>query len=72
MKTNALKSLDIEVLGRVCKRMIFLTQGDRIFILERASGEFHDENFVPEYKKYHTLAHKFKNLHVFLPRPIDK
>ena len=34
------------------------------------SGEFNDENFVPECKKYHTLAHKFKNL--FLPRPIDK
>ena len=38
--------------------MIFLTRGDRIFILERASGEFHDENSVPECKKYHTLAHK--------------
>ena len=62
--------VDIEVLGRVCLRMIFLTRGDRIFILERASGEFHDENFVPECKKYHTLAHKFKNL--FLPRPKDK
>ena len=38
--------------------------------LERASGEFHDGNSVPECKKYHTLAHKFKNL--FLPCPIDK
>ena len=61
---------NIEVLGRVCKRMIFRTRGDRISILERASGESHDENFVPECKKYHTLAHKSKNL--FLPRPIDK
>ena len=34
------------------------------------TSEFHDENSVPECKKYHTLAHKFKNL--FLPRPIDK
>ena len=32
--------------------------------------EFQDENSVPECKKYHTLAHKFKNL--FLPRPIDE
>ena len=63
-------NVNIEVLGRVCLRMIFLTGGVRIFILERASGEFHDENSVPECKKYHTLAHKIKNL--FLPRPIDK
>ena len=46
------------------------TRGDRIVILERASDEFHDENSVPECKKYHSLAHKCMNL--FLPRPIDK
>ena len=50
--------------------MIFLTRGDKIFILERASGDFQDENSVPECKKYHTLAHNFKNL--FQPRPIDE
>ena len=59
-----------KVLGPVCLRMIFLTRGVRIFILEPASGEFHDENSVPECKKYHTLAHKIMNL--FLPRPIDE
>ena len=47
---------------------LFLKLGDRIFIIERASGEFQDENSIPECKKYHPLAHELKNL--FLPRPI--
>ena len=34
--------------------MIFLTLGDRIFILELARGSFEDENSVPECKKYHS------------------
>ena len=48
---------------------ISYTRGQN-FHLGTTSGEFHDENSVPECKKYHTVAHKFKNL--FLPRPIDK
>ena len=48
---------------------IFYTRG-RIFILERASGEFEDENSIPKCKKYHPLPHEMKN--IFLPRPINK
>ena len=45
--------------------MIFLTLGDRIFIMELARGSFQDENSVPSCKKYHSLAHASKNLYVF-------
>ena len=34
--------------------MIFLTLGDRIFIMELAGGSFQDENSVPSCKKYHS------------------
>ena len=45
--------------------MIFLTRGDRIFILEQASGEFQDENSTPECKKYHSLEHVLR-----MPAPV--
>ena len=41
--------------------MIFLTLGDRIYIMELARGSFQDENSVPSCKKYHSLAHASKN-----------
>ena len=46
--------------------MIFLTLGDKIFILERASGEFQDDNSVPSCKKDHSLAHASKNLYILV------
>ena len=44
--------------------MIFLTLGDRIFIMELARGSFQDENSVPSCKKYHSLAHASTNLYI--------
>ena len=55
--------------------MIFLTLGDRIFIMELARGSFQDENSVPSCKKYHSLAHASKNLYVpnsFLDITLDE
>ena len=51
------------VLELVSESMIFLTRGDRIFIMELARGSFQDENSVPSCKKYHFLAHVSKNLY---------
>ena len=52
---------------RVLENDISYTRGQNFHL---GMSLFHDENSVPECKKYHTLAHKFKNL--FLPHPIDK
>ena len=55
---------------RVLEKDISYTRGQNFHLGTSLRQKFHDEYSVPECKKYHTLAHKFKNL--FLPRPIDK
>ena len=44
--------------------MIFLTLGDRIFIMERRLVP--RRKFCPSCKKYHSLAHASKNLYVLV------